>query len=64
VYNHHVNGAEQGLPHYTTHSILFCYGLLNLIRYILLTMKKGFYFNRQTEKGELELQTGSYIKIC
>ncbi|KAF7594269.1 hypothetical protein BBP40_009821 [Aspergillus hancockii] len=40
---------------YITSSILFCYGLFNLVRYILLSMK-GFHLNIQTEKDELELQ--------
>lgn len=38
--------------------IVFAYGLFTIVLYTLISLKKGTYFKRPTEKEILELQLG------
>lgn len=41
-------------------TISFAYGVFTVILYSLISVKKGTYFTRRTEKEGLELQLGRY----
>jgi hypothetical protein len=41
-----------------TGAIVFAYGLFTIVLYDLISLSKGAYFKRPTEKEKLELQLG------
>jgi len=47
-----------------TGAIVFAYGLFTVILYGLISISKGTYFKRPTEKEKLELQLGEIFCEC
>lgn len=41
-----------------TGAIVFAYGIFTIVLYTLISLSKGTYFKRPTEKENLELQLG------